>query len=108
VIHHEYPQDSLRLVMPPVLSIPLAVLFYFGFAWLLPGRMFAPFFLGFGLGYLCYDMIHYSVHHLPLTGKVGQILKRHHLTHHFKEENRGFGVSSPLWDYIFGTTFSKP
>jgi len=103
-IHHAYPNDSWRLVMPPGVSIPLAFLFYFGFSALMPDYVFQPFFAGFGLGYLCYDMIHYSVHHLPLRSKVGQFLKSYHLRHHFQADNRGYGVSSPLWDIVFRTS----
>lgn len=107
VIHHEYPQDSLRLVMPPVLSVPMAILFYLLFSAFLTTGAFESFALGFGVGYLSYDMIHYSVHHLPLKGRVGQFLKKHHLKHHFNEEHHGFGVSSPFWDHVFRTDFSK-
>lgn len=106
-IHHAYPSDSWRLVMPPVLSIPLAFLFYFGFSALFPAKVFPGFFVGFGCGYLCYDMIHYATHHLPMRGAVGQFLKHYHLRHHFKQDHLGFGVSSPLWDRVFGTWLPK-
>ena len=36
-IHHDHPNDKLRLVMPPSVSIPLAALFFFGF-WLILGN----------------------------------------------------------------------
>lgn len=102
-VHHEYPNDALRLVLPPVESIPLAILLYFGLSAWLPSEIFFPFFSGFLVGYLCYDMIHFSTHHLPLRGKIGQFLKKYHLRHHFQTADRGYGVSSPLWDYVFRT-----
>lgn len=101
--HHEYPNDPLRLVMPPIESIPLAIVFYFGLSKLIPNPYFFPFFAGLTLGYLAYDMIHYASHHLAMKGKVGQFLKRYHLQHHFQSEKKGYGVSSPLWDYLFRT-----
>ncbi len=107
-VHHEYPQDSLRLVMPPVESIPLAILTYFGLQALLPAYFFFPFYAGLGIGYLCYDMIHFSVHHLPMKNPLAQRLKRHHLKHHFQEPDRGYGVSSPCWDHLLGTPFKSP
>ncbi len=91
--------------MPPVLSIPLAIVIFFGLSYLLIPGVFGPFFVGFGVGYLCYDMIHYSVHHLPMKGRMGQFLKAHHLRHHFQQSDRGYGVSSPFWDLIFRTRF---
>lgn len=104
-IHHDYPSDSTRLVMPPPLSIPLAILFYFIFSSVFPGELWQPFYVGFGIGYLAYDMTHYRVHHVNLQSSWGKYLKKYHLQHHFQESDRGYGVSSPLWDFVFQ---SKP
>ena len=104
-VHHDYPNDSKRLVMPPSVSIPLALLFY-GFFWLvLPAGSVGVFFAGFIFGYICYDEIHYATHHAPLKGKVGLWVKHHHIRHHYLDNGRGFGVSSPLWDLVFGTMY---
>jgi sterol desaturase/sphingolipid hydroxylase (fatty acid hydroxylase superfamily) len=103
-IHHDYPNDSRRLVMPPAVSVPLAVLFYMGFLALLGKPRVDPFFAGFLTGYLAYDMIHYAIHHIAWRrSRIGLFLKQHHFRHHFQDGDRGFGVSSPLWDYVFGT-----
>jgi len=102
-VHHDYPNDSKRLVMPPSVSIPLASLFYFLFFLIVGGNYVAPFFAGFILGYILYDEIHYATHHAPMKGKLAQFLKHYHVLHHYKDPNRRFGVSSPLWDYVFGT-----
>lgn len=102
-VHHDYPNDSKRLVMPPSVSIPLAALFYFGFLLLLGPDAISPFFAGFIFGYVCYDEIHYATHHAPMKGKVAQYLKHHHVRHHYQDPERGFGVSSPLWDHVFAT-----
>ena len=102
-VHHDYPNDASRLVLPPVISIPMAVLFYFLFAFTF--RRFAPAIsAGFGVGYVCYDMIHYATHHFAMQSRVGLWLKQYHLRHHYKDHEVGFGVSSPLWDYVFRTT----
>lgn len=106
-VHHDYPNDSKRLVMPPSVSIPLALLFYFGFKILLGAALVAPFFAGFLVGYLFYDMLHYAVHHVNSNNKIFIALKTHHLKHHFKEPDLGYGVSSPIWDVVVGTTFDK-
>ena len=106
-VHHDYPSDSKRLVMPPSVSVPLAVLFYFLFKLILGGTLVAPFFVGFIAGYLFYDMTHYAVHHFNIRNKFWLALKKHHIRHHFENPELGFGVSSPLWDEIIGTNFAK-
>ena len=102
-IHHAYPRDSTRLVMPPLVSVPLAALFWSLFD-LVFGRWSMGTFSGFLFGYLCYDMIHYATHHLPMRGRLGRYLRRYHMNHHFVDDDTAFGVSNPLWDVIFATT----
>jgi sterol desaturase/sphingolipid hydroxylase (fatty acid hydroxylase superfamily) len=106
-VHHDFPNDSRRLVMPPGVSIPLAVLFFYLFAWAL-GPVSAPaVFAGFVTGYLFYDTTHYAVHHFRLKSKVGLYLKKHHFRHHYGDNGKDFGVSSPFWDIVFRTKGSK-
>ncbi|MBL7796313.1 MAG: sterol desaturase family protein [Saprospiraceae bacterium] len=104
-VHHDYPNDRLRLVLPPAISIPLATLFYVIFYLLLGKPAVFPFYAGFLIGYLCYDMMHYSMHHLNWKNPLWQRIKQHHMLHHYQQPERGFGVSNPLWDYVFNTTF---
>jgi 4-hydroxysphinganine ceramide fatty acyl 2-hydroxylase len=102
-VHHDYPNDASRLVMPPIISVPLAVVFYVVFILTL-GR-FAPAALaGFGFGYVCYDTIHYATHHFAMKRGAWRWLKQYHLRHHYQDDHAGYGVSSPLWDYVFRTT----
>ncbi|MFA5836356.1 MAG: sterol desaturase family protein [Bellilinea sp.] len=107
-VHHAQPQCKTRLVMPPVVSIPLALLFY-GFFHLFFGAILGgshwvgPLFSGFIIGYLAYDLTHYATHHFPMRTGIWKALKRHHMRHHFKSPNMRFGVSSPFWDYVFKT-----
>jgi hypothetical protein len=108
-IHHHQPQCKTRLVMPPVVSIPMGLLFYLLFhltitTWLDSPTWTAPIFGSAILGYLCYDMLHYATHHLSMRSGIWKFLKRYHMMHHFKSPNQRFGVSSPLWDYVFRTT----
>jgi sterol desaturase/sphingolipid hydroxylase (fatty acid hydroxylase superfamily) len=102
-VHHDYPNDASRLVMPPSVSVPLAVVFWVVFA-LIFGRFAPPISAGFAFGYVCYDSIHYATHHFAMQNRIGLWLKQYHLRHHFKDDQAGYGVSSPLWDYVFGTT----
>jgi sterol desaturase/sphingolipid hydroxylase (fatty acid hydroxylase superfamily) len=102
-IHHDYPNDALRLVMPPSVSLPLAAMFYFLFVAVMGFALTSAFMAGFLSGYLVYDMTHFAIHHFPLKGKIWGANREHHLRHHFKSPNHGFGVSSPFWDVVFGT-----
>jgi 4-hydroxysphinganine ceramide fatty acyl 2-hydroxylase len=102
-VHHDYPNDARRLVMPPVISIPLAFLF-FGLFFLIFGSLAPAVFAGLVFGYVCYDMLHYATHHLAMKRGVWLWLKQYHLRHHFKDDHVGYGISSPLWDYVFRTT----
>jgi sterol desaturase/sphingolipid hydroxylase (fatty acid hydroxylase superfamily) len=102
-VHHDHPNDPMRLVMPPGASVPLALLFLAIF-WAVMGYDAAlAFGGGFLAGYLVYDMTHYHVHHHKPRTAFGRRLREVHMRHHFQDDDRGFGVSSPLWDYVFGT-----
>jgi sterol desaturase/sphingolipid hydroxylase (fatty acid hydroxylase superfamily) len=101
-VHHDYPNDASRLVMPPVVSIPLAFFFYVLFA-LVFGRFCPPVMAGLISGYIFYDSLHYATHHFVMRKGVWSWLKQYHLRHHFQDDHAGYGVSSPLWDYVFRT-----
>jgi len=101
-VHHDYPNDSGRLVMPPSVSIPLAVLFFFLFQWLV-GPLTPAAFAGLVGGYLVYDTTHYLTHHSAGKTALGRYQKKRHFRHHYYDSTRNFGVSSPLWDAIWGT-----
>jgi sterol desaturase/sphingolipid hydroxylase (fatty acid hydroxylase superfamily) len=107
-VHHAQPSLKTRLVMPPVVSIPLALAFYGLFSWVFGALLnaplwIAPVFAGAVLGYLLYDLTHYATHHWPIKGGYFKFLKKHHMLHHFKTEHARYGVTSPLWDYVFKT-----
>ncbi|MCH7771582.1 MAG: sterol desaturase family protein [Bacteroidetes bacterium] len=104
-VHHDYPNDTKRLVMPPSVSIPLATGFFFLFKVLLGDIFLAPFFIGFIAGYLFYDISHYAIHHFNMHSKFWLVIKNHHMRHHYQRPELGFGVSSPLWDLILKTGY---
>ena len=101
-VHHEYPRDRDRVVMPPVPSFLLgvALIAIFRLVIGLPGFAVVA---GFLTGYAFYALIHYSIHtRIPPRNFTGK-LWMHHSYHHYKSNTRAYGVSSPLWDYVFGT-----
>ncbi len=103
-VHHDHPNDPLRLVMPPAVSVPLAAA-VFGAMWLVAGGSYAPgLAAGFYAGYLLYDMLHYWLHHFVPSGRLGRSLRERHMRHHFQDDTRGFGISAPYWDEVFRTS----
>lgn len=106
-VHHDHPNDPLRLVMPPAVSVPLGAL-VFAVLYLILGSGLAPGVAsGFFAGYLVYDLTHYYLHHFRPRGPLGRILRERHMRHHFQDETRGFGISAPYWDEIFGTSWRR-
>jgi len=107
-VHHAQPQCKTRLVMPPAVSIPFG-LFIYGLSYLVwalllnAAQFLDPFMSGMAIGYLGYDLTHYATHHFPMRAGVLKYLKRHHLKHHYKTPSMRFGVSSSVWDRVFGT-----
>jgi dihydroceramide fatty acyl 2-hydroxylase len=101
--HHEDPRDKTRLVMPPAGAIPIMAVIYLLFSLVIPSPWIEPFCAFFIVGYLIYDYIHYATHHFPMRNRVARYLKHYHLKHHFSGEGGRYGVSSPLWDVVFGT-----
>jgi sterol desaturase/sphingolipid hydroxylase (fatty acid hydroxylase superfamily) len=103
-VHHTWPRDKYRLVMPPAVSITLY--FVFGTIWylLLGPRYGFGFHSGFVVGYMFYDLTHYWVHHFKPRSEYGRQLKKNHMLHHFKDPTTRFCVSNMVWDRLFGTS----
>ncbi len=101
-VHHDFPRDKSRLAMPPILSITLATGFFLVYKYLM-GSFGVPFTGGFLAGYATYLCVHYAVHAFRPPKNFMRILWTHHAIHHYKESDRAFGVSSPLWDVILRT-----
>jgi dihydroceramide fatty acyl 2-hydroxylase len=106
-VHHEHPNDPLRLVMPPLASIPLAIAFALLFRWVFGGDLWMPVMAGFLAGYVIYDEVHYLLHHYVPSNRIGRRLRELHMRHHFQDDTRGFGISAPYWDRVFRTNVRK-
>jgi sterol desaturase/sphingolipid hydroxylase (fatty acid hydroxylase superfamily) len=102
-VHHDHPNDPLRLVMPPAASVPLALI-VMAILWLILGSAHAPATIaGFFIGYVVYDEMHYALHHHTPKSRLGKRLRELHMRHHFQDDERGFGISAPYWDFVFRT-----
>jgi sterol desaturase/sphingolipid hydroxylase (fatty acid hydroxylase superfamily) len=102
-VHHDHPNDPMRLVMPPSVSVPISSLFCFGFYGIFGAPDFYLVSAAFLAGYLGYDMLHYHVHHHRPRTRLGKLMRELHMRHHFQDHDTGYGVSAPFWDHVFGT-----
>ena len=106
-VHHAFPDDDRRWVIPLTVSIPTAMALY-SLCRLVLGTLHAPFFAGFLGGYLCYDLLHVLSHQQAVRSRVGRFLRAYHLQHHYARPDLHFGISSPLWDHLFRTVDDAP
>ena len=105
--HHKHPMDGLRLVFPPAGTAIILVPLWHLIKLLLPPSA-APAFLGGGLfGYIIYDCTHYYLHHGKPSKGMSYDLKRFHMNHHFRIQDKGFGITSSFWDKVFRTLPSE-
>lgn len=108
-VHHDWPHDRFRLVMPPAGSLSLFFVFL-GLFWMLLGKYALPFQAGFTIGYTMYDLTHYYVHYAKPSSRLMKFLQRHHLNHHFHPRcaERKFSITAPFWDKMFATYEPEP
>jgi sterol desaturase/sphingolipid hydroxylase (fatty acid hydroxylase superfamily) len=105
--HHEFPNDRMRLVAPLLLSAPIGALIAAIYVLLLGRYDWMMWYAGTVIGYLAYDWTHYYTHHFRPTTRLGKFLRRYHMEHHYKDSDSHFGISSPLWDWVFGTAHTR-
>ena len=107
-VHHDYPNDSMRLVMPPTVSLVLALIIYWTMYAIIGEKgATASVYVGFVFGYLAYDLTHYATHYSNYKGKWFQKIKKSHMLHHYKDGGKGYGLSNTFWDGVFGTEFPE-
>lgn len=102
-IHHMYPNDKGRQVMPPSASLMVAVPMWFVCQALFGTATGLAAFAGFVAGYVWYDTTHFWTHVGKAHSRYGKYLKKHHMLHHFKSHHRAYGVTTTLWDWVFRT-----
>lgn len=104
IAHHKSTSQEDLIVAPPAISLMFAAVVYLIF--LAASRSLAVAAVlesGLITGYILYEWAHYSAHRFLPTSSVGKYLRKYHLQHHHKCPNRQFGVTMPLWDFVFGT-----
>jgi sterol desaturase/sphingolipid hydroxylase (fatty acid hydroxylase superfamily) len=102
--HHADPNALDRLNVQLGESLPVCAA-YFLLAWAATGDLRAATFAydGLMLGYFFYEYLDYQAHHGAARGALVRYFRRYHLLHHHYDARVRFGVTSPLFDYLFGT-----
>ncbi len=101
-VHHEYPKDKTRLAMPPIVSVFVVSLLFFLFHFVLGAAAFGVL-AGFVFGYAMYLFVHYAIHAYAPPKNFLKVWWHHHAQHHYRQDEIAFGVSSTIWDHVFGT-----
>jgi len=101
--HHITPMDGDRLVFPPIPALLIVSPIWIASPLLLGYQGGYSFLLGFGVGYLSYDMTHYFIHHGVPKWKWLKDQKTRHIHHHYFQPNINYGISNHLFDIICGT-----
>lgn len=104
--HHADPNDPLRNLMPPIVSVPVGLLVWAA-ALAVAGPAGTWLLLGFMSGYVFYDIVHYACHQFPMKGRVGRVLKMHHMRHHYLRAEGNYAITGILWDRIFFTRIAS-
>ena len=101
--HHTTPNDPLRNLMPPLVSLPISAAVWATCVAVL-GMAGTWLFLGFIIGYVGYDVVHYACHQWPMRGRIGMAIKRHHMRHHHVDEEANYAITAIFWDRMFGSS----
>ncbi len=104
--HHSDPNDPLRNLMPPIVSIPVGGLIWALSVWAF-GAAGTWFFLGFIAGYVAYDLVHYCCHQYPMSGRFARMLKTHHMHHHFHANEGNYAITGMIWDRLLSTRIAS-
>ena len=100
--HHEYPNDDRIMLVNPLISVPVAAGVYLIF-YLLIGEYAHPFIVGVMAIYLLYDWFHFASHNKNYNNWWFQLMKRHHMKHHYQDTAKNYGFTSTVWDKILDT-----
>ena len=106
--HHASPRDPNKVLVQPVFGLVFSA-FLYALLYALSRSLFsaAGLVAGIWMGFLYYEAVHYRAHFsLSPSGLIAH-QRRAHFYHHFTNNRRRFGVTSPIWDYVFGTASLK-
>lgn len=100
--HHAVPRDVGYTLAPLWLSLTSSSLLFGAFSlaigsWTAGASILA----GVIAGYLAYEAIHLRIHSVAPGGPLLRALRQYHFYHHYADDRVCFGVTSPIWDWVF-------
>jgi len=103
--HHGAPRDPNQILVLPTFALVISGVLS-GVLLVVTRDLFASaaILTGIWMGFLYYEAVHYRVHMSLTNSPILQQQRRAHFYHHFSNSEECFGVTSPVWDYVFGTT----
>ncbi len=103
--HHASPRDPNKILVHPLYGLVVStILFSLLYGVFRDAFSAAGVMAGIWMGFLYYETVHYRVHFSLSETRFVARQRRAHFYHHFTNNKRCFGVTSPLWDYVFRTT----
>ena len=119
-IHYDHHQDpnhlevlfgALHTTLPTIGIATLPIGYFIGEAFA-PGAGFGGAMAAFATGLLTtcfYEFVH-CIQHLAYKPKSKMLaeMKKRHMAHHFHDENGNYGITTFLWDRLFGTYYDRP
>ncbi|TPW36532.1 sterol desaturase family protein [Oecophyllibacter saccharovorans] len=105
--HHIQPNHPLRTLMPVVVSLPIGLGLLALFTALLGSARGCSLWAGFLLGYVVYDTVHYACHNWPMRRGIARWVRRHHMLHHYRNEDTNYQISFPPIDYVMRSQFRR-
>lgn len=103
VFHHDDPNDDSQVCMPLLMQVPIWCLLFLMLNLMGGTQASLIYTCGFALMMVIYDITHYSTHYMPPTNRLLKTLRANHMSHHFSNSTRKFGVTTTIWDRVFGT-----
>lgn len=112
-IHYDHHQDpdhlevlfgALHTTLPTIAVATLPI------GWAIGGFGGAMAALATGLITTCFYEFCHCIQHLSYKPKNSWLaaMKARHMAHHFHDETGNFGITSYLWDRLFGTFYERP
>jgi sterol desaturase/sphingolipid hydroxylase (fatty acid hydroxylase superfamily) len=102
--HHAAPRDPTKVLVHTSFGFIISAVL-FGLIYAVAGNAFSAVTIlsGIWTGFLYYEAVHYRVHFSLSASGVVAWQRRAHFYHHFTNNKKCFGVTSPFWDFVFGT-----
>jgi sterol desaturase/sphingolipid hydroxylase (fatty acid hydroxylase superfamily) len=105
--HHHSPQDLIGT--PAWASVSIALIVVGGPFWVIIGfNLGIAATAGLVTGYLWYVFVHYATHHWRSHRNSYLYRARvRHARHHHLSHSGNFGVTTGMWDHVFGTALER-